>query len=320
MNALKISVLTMALSCFLIGCSSTETSKENKQDTQTTVAEQTPNTTTAKVEEKPVEPKQNIDPSPKAEPASPAKKEEKRPLTDSTPPIKNKNTFTTPVISVVDGDTIKIKINGQIESVRFLLVDTPETHHPRLGKQPFGEEAKAFTKELLEGQNVTLEKDVGERDKYGRLLFYLYVNGKSVQEELLKKGLARVAYIYPPNTKYVDKYTAIQKEAQKKAVGIWSVENYAQEDGFHKEIVSGQSSESTKKATPAQPQKEKPKPTEKPKGSCDIKGNISSSGEKIYHVPGGAFYDKTDITPSKGEKYFCSTQEAETAGWRASLR
>ena len=53
---------------------------------------------------------------------------------------------------------------------------------------------------------------------------------------------------------------------------------------------------------------------------CLIKGNISSSGEKIYHVPGGQFYDRTVITESKGEKWFCSEKEAQAIGWRRSSR
>ena len=79
----------------------------------------------------------------------------------------------------------------RVEAVRFLLVDTPETKHPRLGEQPFGQEAKAFTKKMLEGKTVQLEKDVSDRDKYNRLLYYLYVDGKSVQEELLQKWIGK---------------------------------------------------------------------------------------------------------------------------------
>ena len=73
------------------------------------------------------------------------------------------------MVSITDGDTIKVRINGRVEAVRFLLVDTPETNHPRLGEQPFGQEAKAFTKKMLEGKTVQLEKDVSDRDKYNRL-------------------------------------------------------------------------------------------------------------------------------------------------------
>lgn len=54
--------------------------------------------------------------------------------------------------------------------------------------------------------------------------------------------------------------------------------------------------------------------------NCLIKGNISSSGEKIYHMPGGQYYDRTSINESKGERWFCSEQEAKDAGWRRSMR
>ena len=55
-------------------------------------------------------------------------------------------------------------------------------------------------------------------------------------------------------------------------------------------------------------------------GQCQIKGNISSRGERIYHVPEGQFYERTKISPTKGERFFCSEAEAEAAGWRASQR
>jgi micrococcal nuclease len=144
-----------------------------------------------------------------------------------------------PLVSVVDGDTIKINYNGSTELVRFLLVDTPETNHPTIGEQPFGQDAKTFTKQLLEGQDkVYLEFDVSFRDKYQRLLAYIYtVDGMSIQEELLKNGLARVAYIYAPNTKHVDWFDSVQKVAQQQAIGIWSVENYVTNRGFDKAAI-----------------------------------------------------------------------------------
>jgi len=139
----------------------------------------------------------------------------------------------------IDGDTIAVKIGDQVEKVRFLLIDTPETNHPTHGVQPFGPEAKEFTSEKVQNaQKLELEFDVSERDKYGRLLAYVYVDGESLQEMLLAEGLARVAYVYPPNVKYVDRYREIQKEAQKKGIGIWSIEDYARDDGFHPEVVS----------------------------------------------------------------------------------
>ncbi|WP_159462020.1 thermonuclease family protein [Salirhabdus sp. Marseille-P4669] len=216
-----------------------------------------------------------------------------------------------PLLYVIDGDTIKVEFNGQEESVRFLLVDTPETSHPQLGKQPFGEDAKAFTKKLLSGKTVLLEKDISERDKYGRLLMYVYTaDGKSVQEELLKNGLARVAYIYEPNTKYVDDYYEIQKEAQANGVGIWSVENYAQEDGYHTEAL-----ETEQSVDNPIPTKDAFEPDAN--GDCNgyIKGNDSSSGDFIYHVPEGSYYNRT-----KAEMCFKTETAAEEAGYRKAQK
>lgn len=157
------------------------------------------------------------------------------------------------IISVTDGDTMKVELNGKKETVRLLLVDTPETKHPSKPVQPFGPEASAFAKKMLkEGKEVQIEIDVSERDKYGRLLAYLWVDGKMFNGMLLEKGLARVAYVYPPNIKYVDQFRAIQKKAQTAGVGIWSIENYAQEDGFHPKETT------TKKEEPAKKQSEKP--------------------------------------------------------------
>lgn len=208
-----------------------------------------------------------------------------------------------PLVRVIDGDTIKVIINNKEENIRFLLVDTPETNHPRMdGPQPFGHDAKKFMEEFMEGGKVEIELDVSERDHYGRILAYVYVNGVSAQEELLKRGLARVAYIFPPNTRYVDTYQAIQEKAQAEGIGIWSVENYAQEDGFHPEFVED-------------PELKAPAEENPVTDNCTVKGNISSSGEKIYHVETGAYYDRT--IP---EECFNTEEEAETAGYRKSMR
>jgi micrococcal nuclease len=219
---------------------------------------------------------------------------------------QGKSLVSATVVKISDGDTIKVNINGKTESVRFLLVDTPE-----LGKQPqpFAEEAKNFTQKLLSEAPVYLEKDVSERDKYGRLLMYIYTqDGRSVSEELLKEGLARVAYVYAPNTKYVEKYYAIQKEAQNKGVGIWSVENYAQEDGYHiKAFEKEQKVKRSKSSTSFTPDHT---------GSCNgqIKGNQGSNGW-IYHVPDGAYYNNT-----KAEECFNAEQAAKNGGYRKSSR
>lgn len=159
------------------------------------------------------------------------------------------------VVRVVDGDTMKVSFadGGQVkeETIRLLLVDTPESVDPEKPVQPFALDASNYAKTMLTGKDVQLELDVSERDKYGRLLCYLYIGDRMFNELLLENGYARVAYIYPPNVKYVDQFREIQKRAQQKALNIWSVENYAQEDGYHEGVVKGGATSSPKPATTA---------------------------------------------------------------------
>ncbi|MCB0209365.1 MAG: thermonuclease family protein [Anaerolineae bacterium] len=124
------------------------------------------------------------------------------------------------VINVVDGDTIDVLIDGVEYRVRYILIDTPETKHPSKPVEPFGPEAAEANRLLVEGQTVTLEKDVSETDQYGRLLRYVYTGPVMVQEELLRQGLAQVA-TYPPDVKYVDRFLAVQQAAQNTGAGIW---------------------------------------------------------------------------------------------------
>lgn len=210
------------------------------------------------------------------------------------------NRFNGKVMNVVDGDTMDIQFeNGKEERVRLVLVDTPETKHPTKPVQPFGPEASAFTKEMLTGKNVQVELDVQERDQYGRILAYVYIDGKMINELLLEKGLARVA-VFPPNTRYVDEFYAIQKKAQEAKLGIWSIEDYVTDNGYVVQEETGENQSSTNTNIDCQ---------------NPIKGNINSKGEKIYHVPGGQYYDIT-----KAEELFCTEQEAVNAGYRKSQR
>ena len=124
------------------------------------------------------------------------------------------------VVRVIDGDTLEVQFNGKTEKVRLIGVDTPETVHPTIGEEPYGKAASNFTKSQLEGKQVTLELDVQERDQYGRILAYVWLNGKLFNEVLLREGYAQVA-TYPPNVKYVEKFTAAQKEAREAGRGLW---------------------------------------------------------------------------------------------------
>jgi micrococcal nuclease len=145
--------------------------------------------------------------------------------------VKNK-TIEAYVKRVIDGDTILVSIqNHKEERVRMILIDTPETKHPRLGVEPFGLKASNYTKKKLTGKKVQLETDVQQRDQYGRLLAYIWVNGRMFNEELINKGLARVA-VFPPNTKYINTFRDLQSNARKKKIGIWSIENYFKDRGY----------------------------------------------------------------------------------------
>lgn len=139
-------------------------------------------------------------------------------------------------VEAVDGNTAKFRIDGQVETVRFLLIDTPETRHPELGEQPLGKEASEFTKNLLENaKEVELEYDVEKEDKYGRVLAYVYADGKSVQEELLKRGLAWVGYVYE-SRRYLADFREAEDIAQEKKIGVWQCPGYATDEGFNEEM------------------------------------------------------------------------------------
>lgn len=221
-----------------------------------------------------VEEKETKSEAEKTAPAVVAPSGEKKPATTAKPaPVKKTETSGTtaqvPVklVKTIDGDTIKVLYNGQEINVRYLLIDTPETSHPRLGKQPFGEEAKERNRQLVNSGALTLEFDIGERiDKYDRLLAYVYVDGKSVQKTLLAEGLARVAYVYPPNTRHLTPFEEAQASAKKQRLGIWSIENYSTDSGFNSNAAPAPSAGSSA-AKPKAPSTTTTKPAATPSTS-----------------------------------------------------
>lgn len=142
---------------------------------------------------------------------------------------------TVSLVRATDGDTATFKYKGKNVKVRFLLVDTPETVHPSKGVQPYGKEASNYTKNRLKNaKKIQLDFDrTGYKgDKYGRKLAYVYVDGKDLNLELVRKGYARVAYVYAPNTKYKTKYFVAQSKAKKENLRIWSKKGYVTNSGF----------------------------------------------------------------------------------------
>jgi|LSQX01.1.fsa_nt_gb micrococcal nuclease len=136
--------------------------------------------------------------------------------------ISQDDANTVRVIRVVDGDTVEVNIQGTKEKVRLIGVDTPETVHPTIGEEPYGIEASDFTKEKLTDQTVELEFDVEERDRYGRLLAYVWLDGEMFNEVLLSDGYAQIA-TYPPNVRYVERFQTAQQEAREAERGLWGV-------------------------------------------------------------------------------------------------
>ena len=140
---------------------------------------------------------------------------------------------------VVDGDTVDVfDENGEVIKLRLLLIDTPETVHPRKPVEPFGPEASARLTELLNsGEQLSIEYDDGAKtDHYDRHLVYLYVGDTSVHEVLLEEGLARVGYIYEQQ-RYLDDFRAKEQIAKDQQIGIWSLPGYVNEagEGFNSE-------------------------------------------------------------------------------------
>jgi micrococcal nuclease len=130
------------------------------------------------------------------------------------------------VTDVVDGDTLKVRIDGREETVRIIGVDTPETGNGYRPELCYGDEATARTEELVVqvGGQVLLEKDVSETDRYGRLLRYVWLphsdGTRMLNEELVKAGYAR-AVAYPPDVKYQDSFFEAEQAATEQRLGLW---------------------------------------------------------------------------------------------------
>lgn len=125
------------------------------------------------------------------------------------------------VVSVVDGDTIWLNMDGENVKVRLIGVDTPESVHADSSKNTEeGQEASDFLKELLTDEDVFLTYDEERYDQYGRTLAYVYLNGEMVQRILLQEGLAQTMVV-EPNTKYAEEFAQLEQEAAEAGAGFW---------------------------------------------------------------------------------------------------
>ncbi|EAD4839240.1 hypothetical protein WO46_15200 [Listeria monocytogenes] len=153
----------------------------------------------------------------------------------STGEIAPENAIPVELDHVVDGDTISVKFEGETKAktVRLLLIDTPESVKPNTPVQPYAKEASKYMKELVTTSKLALEYDSGgATDKYGRILAYVYADGKNVNEMMIKEGFARVAYVYEPNTRYLSEFKKAETAAKEKKKNIWAKDGYVTDKGF----------------------------------------------------------------------------------------
>jgi len=128
------------------------------------------------------------------------------------------------IVRTIDGDTIELLMDGKPEKVRLIGVDTPETVHPSKGVEYFGKEASAFTRDLLSGQHVNLDFDLEQRDRYGRLLAYVYraSDGLFVNREIVRQGYGHAYTRFP--FKFLDEFRRAEQEAREARRGLWAGE------------------------------------------------------------------------------------------------
>lgn len=119
---------------------------------------------------------------------------------------------------VIDGDTIELASG---EKVRYIGIDTPEKVSPSVSTQCYAEEASTYMRSLVEGKNIKLTQDTSARDRYGRLLAYVYLeNGTLLNEDLVRKGYA-FSSAYPPDTAQQRLLDQAQESARSQNLGLW---------------------------------------------------------------------------------------------------
>ena len=143
---------------------------------------------------------------------------------------------TATVTDIVDGDTISVEITDAVEgpgrgtaaigrehTVRLIGIDTPESVKPGSPVECFGREASAAAEALLGGRQVILVKDVEERDRFDRLLRYVYIGEEMANARLVVNGYA-VAFTYPPSVRHSDLFVELEREAREGGRGLWATD------------------------------------------------------------------------------------------------
>lgn len=134
------------------------------------------------------------------------------------------------VTRVVDGDTLKVSFGGQEETIRLIGVNTPESVDPRRPVECFGEEASEFVKNQVEGKQVKLVTDStqSDRDRYDRLLRYVYVGDMMLNREIIAEGYG-FEYTVGSKHLFADEFRELEEQAKNQKIGLWSSETCAEE-------------------------------------------------------------------------------------------
>jgi endonuclease YncB( thermonuclease family) len=199
-------------------------------------------------------------------------------------------------VSVIDGDTIEI--HGT--RIRLFGIDAPEGGQYCMVEgipTHCGQRAALALSDKINSRPVTCKSK--DRDSYGRVVAICRVAGEDLNAWMVAQGWA-LAYRH-----YSIDYVPQEQQAAAAKRGIWQGEFIS--PWKWRQHHDGQANFQNSKQGP-------------PSASCDIKGNISQNGERIYHIPGDEYYSRTIITLAKGERWFCSEAEAKAAGWRRSHR
>ena len=147
------------------------------------------------------------------------------------------NKFKVTLDKCIDGDTARFNIKGEVKTVRFLSINTPEIGHDDVKAEPYGEEASMYTCNLLKNASVIkLQYDPkrDHEDKYDRVLAWVFVDDELLQERLVSEGLAEVKYVYD-DYKYSSKLKEIEVMARDNGVGMWS--NYSLSSSYNYSTV-----------------------------------------------------------------------------------
>jgi endonuclease YncB( thermonuclease family) len=191
---------------------------------------------------------------------------------------------------IIDGDTIKIA--GQ--PVRLFGIDAPEGRQrceANGANYECGRRATEFLSNLISGRSV--ECNIVGVDRFERSLGVCVVDGAEINRRMVQAGWA-LAFV-----KYSNRYATDEKGARSSKAGVWAG-RFSDPWDWRLEAATAAQKTIT--------------------GNCTIKGNIARSGKRIYHLSSQEFYERTSIDESKGERWFCSEEEALKSGWRRALR